>query len=245
LGKSFSQPAGTTVYLTVDIKAGSLSEVYFAVHNSTYWFDVIKFQGLGAEWVTFTWSFTIPQTTGTCVVGVGYLPTAIGTNLNYTNQSPPGTVLIRNLHLYASGDLATISAPLVCQDVTVQRLEAQHGYIVNGITAANYFSSSDQALKSDVEDASLQSCQEVFDAVSVKTYTRTDLAPGKRIGFIAQDIQGSLPGTGEFANLVGTRPETADAGELLTLDYSRLVCVLWGVVKNLSSRIEALEANPS
>jgi hypothetical protein len=238
LGKSFVQPAGTTVYLSVDIKGGSLSEVYFAVHNSTYWFDVIKFQGLGADWVSFTWSFTIPQTTGTCVFGVGYIPTAIGTNLNYTNQSS-GTVLIRDLHIFVSGDLATISAPLVCQDVTVQSLEAQHGYIVNGITAANYFSSSDRALKSDIEDASLQSCQEVFDAVEVKTYERTDLAPGKRVGFIAQDIQQSLPA--EFANLVGTRPETAGAGELLTLDYSRLVCVLWGVVKNLSSRLEALE----
>ncbi|MFX4226588.1 MAG: tail fiber domain-containing protein [Porticoccaceae bacterium] len=123
--------------------------------------------------------------------------------------------------------------------MTVQSLEAQHGYIINGITAANYFSSSDRALKTDIQDASLQSCQEVFDAVHVKTYARTDLAPGKRIGFIAQDVQGSLPRTGEFANLVGTRPD----GELLTLDYSRLVCVLWGVVKNLTSRLEALEAN--
>jgi hypothetical protein len=121
--------------------------------------------------------------------------------------------------------------------VTVQSLEAQHGYIINGITAANYFSSSDRALKTDIQDASLQSCQEVFDAVEVKTYERTDLAPGKRIGFIAQDIQQSLPA--EFANLVGTRP--SGDGELLTLDYSRLVCVLWGVVKNLSSRLEALE----
>jgi hypothetical protein len=240
LGKSFSQPAGTTVYLTVDIKVGSLSEVYFAVHNSTYWFDMIKIEGLGADWVTYTWSFTIPQTTSTCVFGVGYIPTALGVGLGYTNQSS-GTVLIRNLHLYASGDLATISAPLVCQDVTVQSLEAQHGYIVNGITAANYFSSSDRALKTDIQDASLEACQEVFDAVEVKTYERTDLAPGKRIGFIAQDIEQSLPA--EFANLVGTRPsgETADAGELLTLDYSRLICVLWGVVKNLSSRLEALE----
>jgi len=47
---------------------------------------------------------------------------------------------------------------------------------------------------------------------------------------------------------VGTRPGLD--GEVLTLDYSRLVCVLWGVVKlqqakiaDLTSRLEALEAN--
>jgi len=83
----------------------------------------------------------------------------------------------------------------------------------------------------------------VFDALEAKTYERTDL-PGPRIGFVAQDVQGAAPP--EFANLWGTRPggdaeETADA-PYLTIDYSRLVCVLWGVVKTLTSRIEALEA---
>jgi hypothetical protein len=75
--------------------------------------------------------------------------------------------------------------------------------------------------------------------VQVKTYERTDLA-GKRIGFIAQDVQGNLPE--EFANLVGTRPSEDAEDPFLTLDYSRLVTVLWGVVKNLQARIEALEA---
>jgi len=118
-------------------------------------------------------------------------------------------------------------------------IEAQHARIFS-ITAAQYFSSSDERIKTSIQDASLEACQQVFDAVQVKTYERTDLA-GKRIGFIAQDIEASSPE--EFANLHGTRPggETADA-PYLTIDYSRLVCVLWGVVKTLTSRIEALEA---
>jgi hypothetical protein len=123
-------------------------------------------------------------------------------------------------------------------------IESQHAYIAT-VTAAQYFSSSDERIKTDVQDASLEACQEVFDAVSVKTYERTDL-PGKRIGFIAQDIEQSLPE--EFANLVGTR-QGKDGQELLTIDYSRIAStILWGVVKlqqaqiaDLTSRLEALE----
>jgi len=239
LAKDFNQPAGTKVYLTVDLKAGTLTEVVFATHDNSSWFDMITFASLsGTDWVTYTWSFTL--TAGNFVFGIGYVPSNLGVNMNFTNQSS-GTVLIRNLHLYTTGDLATISAPLTCEkDVTFNTsIESQHAYIINGITAANYFSSSDERLKTDVQDASLQSCQQVFDAVEVKTYERTDL-PGPRIGFIAQDIQQSLPA--EFANLVGTRPGGDAEDPFLTLDYSRLVCLLWGVVKNLQARIEALEA---
>jgi hypothetical protein len=227
------------VYLSVDIQAGSLTDAVFACHDGTAWFDMITFQGLSAStWTTYTWSFTVTAE-GKFTFGVGRIPTALGVDMSYTNQ-PSGTILIRDLRLYMTEDTAVVSAHLTCQkDVTVENtIETQHANVVGAITASQYFSSSDRALKSDIEDASLQSCQEVFDAVEVKTYERTDLAPGKRIGFIAQDIQQSLPA--EFANLVGTRP----AGELLTLDYSRLICVLWGVVKNLTSRLEALEANP-
>ena len=143
--------------------------------------------------------------------------------------------------MYKSQDLSTISAPLICEkDVTFSAsIESQHEYITNAITAGNYFSSSDERLKTNIQDASLEACQQVFDAITPKVYERTDL-PGPRIGFIAQDVQSSAPP--EFANLWGTRPggETADA-PLLTIDYSRLICVLWGVVKTLTSRIEALE----
>lgn len=238
----FNQPAGTKVYLSIDLKAGSLTEAVFAVHDGSAFFDAITIQGLsGANWVTYTWAFVV-TTAGSFVFGVGRIPTNLGVNMSYTSQNS-GTVLIRNLHLYTTGDLATISAPLTCEkDVTFNTsIQSQHAYIINSITAAQYFSSSDERLKTSIQDASLQSCQQVFDAVEVKTYERTDLAPGKRIGFIAQDVvQSNLPE--EFANLVGTRPGGDAEDPFLTLDYSRLVTVLWGVVKNLQARIEALEA---
>ena len=43
-----------------------------------------------------------------------------------------------------------------------------------------------------------------------------------------------------WTNIVGTRPMVDS--DYLTLDYSRLVCVLWGVVKDLQSRVASLEA---
>ena len=66
--------------------------------------------------------------------------------------------------------------------------------------------------------------------------SRKDI-PGQRIGFIAQDVEGNLPP--EFANITmrygGDMP-------LLSLSYDRLVCVLWGVCKNLEHQIAALTA---
>jgi hypothetical protein len=224
--------------MSLELKAGTSTSMAFGVRNDTHWTDGITFQGLSStEWRTFTWSFAIPSTGRiTLITGVTVTVGEPSSNVTWVQ----GTVLLRNFHLYRSADLVTIDAPLTCEkDVTFNAsIEAQHAYITS-ITAAQYLSSSDQRIKNDIRDASLQSCQQVFDAVEVKTYERTDLAPGKRIGFIAQDVQGSLPE--EFANLVGTRP--SGLGEVLTLDYSRLVCVLWGVVKNLQARIEALEAN--
>jgi hypothetical protein len=236
----FSTAGGTKIYLSVDIRAGTLQDLVFASHVGTAWFDTITFQGLSStEFRNYTWQFTVPANKTQFVMSVGIIPSNLGVDMSSTNQ-PAGTVQIRNLRLYTTQDEAVISAHLTCQkDVTFENsIETQHANVVGAITASQYFSSSDRSLKSDIEDASLQSCQEVFDAVEVKTYERTDLAPGKRIGFIAQDVEQSLPA--EFANLVGTRP--SGLGEVLTLDYSRLVTVLWGVVKNLQARIEALEA---
>ena len=102
---------------------------------------------------------------------------------------------------------------------------------------------SDRAIKDDVQNASLDDCKNIFENVDVKTYVRKDIS-GTRLGFIAQDIQTHAPP--EFANLLGMQYGANEP--LLSLDYSRLVCVLWGVVKvqetqidDLIARVEALE----
>ena len=81
----------------------------------------------------------------------------------------------------------------------------------------------------------------IFDNCNVKSYNRTDKPEsGKRIGFIAQDIQkactdNNLPNT--FNNEIKQEDDTT----LLGLDYSRLVTVLWSKVKQLEQRIAVLE----
>ena len=83
--------------------------------------------------------------------------------------------------------------------------------------------------------------------VSARTYERIDKpGSGTRIGFIAQEVQASLPA--EFANLVGKVKYTANPDEeeepmeILTVDYARLVAPLWQCCKNLLSRVEELES---
>ena len=77
---------------------------------------------------------------------------------------------------------------------------------------------------------------EIFQSVDAKTYNRTDI-PGERIGFIAQDIQKKIPP--EFANLLGM--QYGGDRPLLSLDYSRLVCVLWTICKSQQQQISTLD----
>ncbi len=58
---------------------------------------------------------------------------------------------------------------------------------------------------------------------------------GSRLGFIAQDIKANIPV--EFDNMIVTT-----SNSLLAVDYTRMVCVLWGVVKKLQERINTLES---
>ena len=84
----------------------------------------------------------------------------------------------------------------------------------------------------------------VFDGVNVRIYKRSDYESAKtRIGFISQEIEYALPT--EFQNIVGEytkEEEGKDPIALKTLDYSRLVCILWGVCKNQEHQIAALTA---
>ena len=87
----------------------------------------------------------------------------------------------------------------------------------------------------------------IFNAIETKEYdliqpgTDIDgnaLPTTKRVGFIADEVKAALASE-DWSNIVGDRPVGEDA--MLTLDYSRLVVVLWGAVKGLSARLTALE----
>ena len=84
-------------------------------------------------------------------------------------------------------------------------------------------------------------------------YRRVDLQDDStRLGFIAQDLEASLPP--EWANVVGATGAVDeyldDEGNTvpskpstLTLDYARLVCCLWTANRSMLARLEALEAS--
>ena len=64
----------------------------------------------------------------------------------------------------------------------------------------------------------------------------------KRLGFIAQDVNAYLPD--KFDNIIGSNIMTDEQGEiskeLMTMDYAKMVCVLWKIVQNQNERIKAL-----
>jgi hypothetical protein len=96
---------------------------------------------------------------------------------------------------------------------------------------------SDESLKDDVKIVDDEICKYVFNAIDVKTYRRNDYETDKRrIGFIAQDFQKSIPD--DFQNIVTESPKDG----LLGLDYSRITCILWGVCKSQQKQIDELIA---
>ena len=94
---------------------------------------------------------------------------------------------------------------------------------------------SDRALKENVRAIPEEELQETFDAVEPQIYDR--VGGGKeQIGFVAQDVQAS----GKLGATI-CKTKNGDEKELMALDYQKLSVVLWGVVKKLQRRVEALE----
>ena len=106
---------------------------------------------------------------------------------------------------------------------------------------------SDTRLKRNQTIVPLTDLTSIFNAIETKEYDLvkgtdvdgTELPTERRVGFIADDVQAAIDGT-EWSNIVSSKMKNGE--DYLTLDYSRLVCVLWGAVKGLSARVSILEA---
>ena len=65
----------------------------------------------------------------------------------------------------------------------------------------------------------------------------------KEQGFIAQDVKQNLPE--KFDNIIGsntvTDKDTKENRDIMTMDYARMVCILWKVVQDQEERIKQLE----
>ena len=77
---------------------------------------------------------------------------------------------------------------------------------------------------------------QLFDSVEAKQYKRPDMNGDLRLGFASDDFAGT-----KWKNLTGTT-RWSDGTEMVTLDYSHLTSVLWGVCKGFQARLDALEA---
>ena len=115
----------------------------------------------------------------------------------------------------------------------------------NVVCAGNISSNSDRALKDNETPITVAEAGLIIDTVEAKKYMRNDTGE-ERHGFIAQDLEAAC--TGNFAHIVGSIPATDDEGEEIegaaetkTVDYSRLTALLWTTVRDLRSRVQALE----
>ena len=87
----------------------------------------------------------------------------------------------------------------------------------------------------------------IFNAIETKEYDLhrgtdpdgQELPTDRRVGFIADDVQAALANSG-WSNIVGAKPVNNET--YLTLDYSLLVCPLWGHCQALTARVAVLEA---
>jgi hypothetical protein len=105
------------------------------------------------------------------------------------------------------------------------------------IEATKFQTTSDQRLKENVLDASLDECTRLVLAVRPKAYTLIDtVAP--RIGYIAQDFDREL--SGSYRCIMGASED--EKGPLLALDYSRISVLLHGALLSALARIDALES---
>ena len=110
--------------------------------------------------------------------------------------------------------------------------------VLNHAYAVSFNATSDQSVKDDVKDIDLTP---IFDNCNVKSYNRTDKPElGKRVGFIAQDIQKACTDN-NLPNTFNQEIQQDDETTLLGLDYSRLVTVLWSKCKQLEARLSAIE----
>jgi len=223
-------PSSGTMYLSVEFQAGTTNEVIFAANDSTQWsgHQSIKFTGLSSSWQTFTYNFSL-YSNGKVNFHLLIVPPGSGLT------QAAGNVKMRHLQLWTAVPNSVINRNLTVQgDITC----------TGAISCVSVTQTSDESIKQNIMPASLGQIMKAFEGVEVQTYERTDI-DGPRIGFVAQDFVKALPS--DYGNIVSK--VYRDGIPLWSLDYARLVTILWGVCKRqevdiaaLANRVTALEA---
>ena len=106
----------------------------------------------------------------------------------------------------------------------------------NVVCNTSFTDLSDSRVKTEIAKADVAELLQLFDSVEAKQYKRPDMNGDLRLGFASDDFAGT-----NLKNLTGTT-RWSDGTEMVTLDYSHLTSVLWGVCKGFQARLDALEA---
>lgn len=88
-----------------------------------------------------------------------------------------------------------------------------------------------EQLKGNVTNVDNKKRFDTVANVGVKSYVRNDIGDDKqRMGLIAQELKAAI---GETTPDVTTL--VVQFGDIQTIDYSMLVCILWGAIKELQT----------
>jgi hypothetical protein len=160
---------------------------------------------------------------------------------SYNRSNESGRVLYLNYYanigVRFGNNLGKIG--INCDPVNFQFECVGSGKFSGSLSCNNLVQTSDQRLKENVQNISLDECVRIIKTVHPKTYNRIDME-GKppRIGYIAQHLDNELKDN--FRCIMGADQD--EHGTLLGLDYSRMVVILHGALLNALNRIEVLES---
>ena len=118
--------------------------------------------------------------------------------------------------------------------LTTPRDRGQHGQ--RGLQHELHEFVGHSRAKTEMAEADVAELQQLFDSVEAKQYKRPDMNEDLRLGFASDDFAGT-----KWKNLTGTA-RWSDGTEMVTLDYSHLTSVLWGVCKGFQARLDEVEA---
>ena len=103
---------------------------------------------------------------------------------------------------------------------------------------------SDKQLKYDVEDLNLHDCLNIFNNINSKSFKWKNNNKNS-IGFIANEVEETIKNNILFGDLVNESDyqpdENIESIKIKTLDYSRMCCILWSVVKLQQQKLNDLE----
>ena len=127
-------------------------------------------------------------------------------------------------------DEALVQTKSLSTQLSLTTNERNPGLVIAGNTGnvvcnTSFTDLSDSRVKTEIAKADVAELLQLFDSVEAKQYKRPDMFGDLRLGFASDDFAGT-----KWKNLTGTT-RWSDGTEMVTLDYSHLTSVLWGVRK--------------